>query len=449
MLPTSTGIVTVPLATSGSGPLLRGAPLAGPRRLVSSVKERTNAAPAPLAITPGPDKCAPDEIDGQMDCITFTSNIISVVSYTPANVLAPLKLVGQIETDAPASGVPFNDTPGTGCVICGVAYDPTDKAIVISTANGYELYSPAAAVSSPSKVTAPLTTTAAPISDNFGYDIATNQIFSPYYNYTSNWSAAPFSNLDVVNVAAGKGTWYDLLPADVPATMNEPDAGAIDTKTGIAISPEEGSVPVYLEALPVPGSAAYVAKTPTKGGPGGTYATSVAAITPSAATYNQVCDMTYVATDSVEDLAFFGDQYCSGDYIALAKLPSSSGAQLAFSSYVDAELPALPGGAGAFNAPLDPHAAVVVNLPGVCADCGLLFNYDKSYLAIVDLNKFLALAPASPNGYDVPLSTNLTTNGTVKYIATGVSSPPSAFLRARAAYRLTHPSIEGAKKRAP
>jgi hypothetical protein len=161
-------------------------------------------------------------------------------------------------------------------------------------------------------------------------------------------------------------------------------------------------------------------------------------VTPTGATYGQFCELTYVAADSVEDLAFFGDEFCPTDYIAVAQLPTSSTAPLGFTSYVDASLPNLPTGS-AFQSPLDPHAAVAVNIPGVCADCGVLFNYDKSYIAIVDLNKLLALAPtASPNGYDVPTTTNLLTDGVLTYIATGVSSPPSTLLRKREAYALSH-----------
>jgi hypothetical protein len=94
---------------------------------------------------------------------------------------------------------------------------------------------------------------------------------------------------------------------------------------------------------------------------------------------------------------------------------------------------------------LDPHAAIVVNIPGVCADCGVLFNFDKSYVALVDLNKLLALAPASPQGFNIPSTTDLLTPGIVQYIPTNTSSTPSAFARARAAYRRAHPLVRGAK----
>ncbi|MBV8374942.1 MAG: hypothetical protein JO302_05485, partial [Candidatus Eremiobacteraeota bacterium] len=86
--------------------------------------------------------------------------------------------------------------------------------------------------------------------------------------------------------------------------------------------------------------------------------------------------------------------------------------------------------------PLDPHASLVINLPGICADCGVLFNYTKSYLAIIDLNKLLALNPGGGE-YDVPTSNPLT--GILTYIPTGAYSPPSDYVRTRAAaYAMRH-----------
>jgi hypothetical protein len=438
-LPTSSGVSTVPLATAGSAPLWRKA------ASVRSVKSAavTATPPPALPITPAPDECAPDRVDSQLDCMSFGSGIISVVSYNPANVLAGLTLVGQIQTDA-TSYVPFSGNESGLCIVCGIAYDPTDHAVIISTANGYELYSPSAATATPTTVTAPVTTVPAPISENFGYDANTDQIFSPYYS--SGGFVAPGANLDIINITGGVGTWYDLATADIPTGLSAPDAGAVDTKTGIAISPEENSFPVYLQSLPPPGSSDFVPNpTPTALGPGGTLNETVASVTPStAASYNETysgegCDLSYVAADSVEDLAFFGDEFCpSTDVVAVGQLPASATTTAAFSNYVITELPAIPS-VGGFVSPLDPHAALTVNLPGVCSDCGVLFNLDKSYIAIVDLNKLLALAPtASPNGYAVPSTTDLLADGVVEYIPTGLSSPPSAALRARAAYRRAH-----------
>jgi hypothetical protein len=441
-IPTSTGVATVPIVAAGGVVLAHARTPSAQQRKPAAVA----TAPPVFPITPAPDECAPDYAHDQLECMSYSSNIISIVAYNPANVLSALSLVGQIVTDAPSPGVTFS---GATCQVCGIAYDPTDNAAIISTANGYELYSPSAATLSPTGVTAPLTTVAAPISENFGYNANTDQIFSPYYALDNTWSA-PNANLDVINLASATGTWFDLLPADVPGGISEPDAGAVDTTTGIAVAPEEDSYPIYLQLLPAPGSSAFVPAAHAANAPGGTVNMAVAPITPSAVSLipNAGCEETYTAVDSNKDLAFFGAEFSNTDCIAIAQLPTSAVAPTGFSSYVDALLPNLPNGA-AFASPDDPHAALTANITDLCTDCGVLFNYDKSYVAIVDLNKFLALAPsASPNGYDVPTSTDLITPGVVTYIATNVSSPPSAFARARATYRKAHPFRNGLRKHA-
>jgi len=136
--------------------------------------------------------------------------------------------------------------------------------------------------------------------------------------------------------------------------------------------------------------------------------------------------LTYTAVDSVKDLGFFGEEFCGGaDYIAVAQLPTTATGTLAISNYVAAEMPKTPNGA-AFSSPYDPHAVLVINMPGICDDCGVLFNYDKSYLAMVDLNGLLAL---NPGGGEKDVPTTSTLKGIVTYFATGVSSPPSEFVR--------------------
>ncbi len=384
---------------------------------------RATTTPAPLPITPVPDECAPDLVHAQLYCMSFSSNVVSIVSYNPSNVLAPPTLAGQVTTDAPTAGVSFS---GATCIICGIAFDPKDDAYIVATANGYELWS-----TSPG-ATAPLKTLPAPISENFGYNAITDQIFSAWYGNDTFDATPAYSGLDVIDVASGNRYTLD----DPSLSPSYPDAGAVDTKTNIAFAPEENSLPVYLVNLNAPPDT-FVAPTPLPsplptGIPPyavGSYSSPVVAATPPSTLITN-CDETYTAADSVEDLGFFGSEFCSQDYVAVGALPTSPSGTLNFSNYVAAELPNTPD--GAFISPQDPHAVLVMNLPGVCADCGVLYNYDKSYLAIVDLNKLLALNPAGSGEYDVPTTNPLT--GIVTYLATGLSSPPSAFGRALAAH---------------
>jgi hypothetical protein len=126
MLPTSSGLITVPLATKATRILSTRRKLASAIRQAASVTARS-----PLVLTPEPDECAPDQVDHVLYCMSFSSNIVSLVSYDPTNVLSALSLLGQVTTDAPSPGTTFS---GATCVVCGIAYDPTDKAFIISTA---------------------------------------------------------------------------------------------------------------------------------------------------------------------------------------------------------------------------------------------------------------------------------------------------------------------------
>jgi hypothetical protein len=398
------GVITVALAKNG--------------KIVNAVRAPHSVRPS-LTLSPSPDECAPDIEHAQIYCMSFYSNIVSILSYNPANVLAGLTLVGQTTVADAVNGVSFS---GATCKICGIAFDPTDNAYIVSTANGYEFWPTAPGATTPLKILP------APISENFGYNALTNQIFSPWYGTDSFSTSGLYAGLDLIDVTTG----YRYLLQDTATGfyVSSPDAGAVDTKTNIAFAPEESSVPVYLDNLNAP-PAVYTAPTPlptpTTGPPPypvGSYSNTVASINPGS-TLITLCDETYTAADSVKDYAFFGSEYCGQDYIAVGQLPTTSSGTLTFSNYVAAELPNTPNGYG-FESPLDPHAVIVANIPGICDDCGILFNYDKSYVAIVDLNALLALNP-SGGELDVPTSSKL--KGIVTYVATGVTSPPGYFAR--------------------
>ncbi|HZY99863.1 MAG TPA: hypothetical protein VFE36_09850 [Candidatus Baltobacteraceae bacterium] len=417
------GVIIVPIAKNGV--------------IAQETRAPRALRPAALQLTPAPDECAPDIVHAQLYCISFGSNVVNVAGYEPSNVLSPLKLLGSTTTDAPLAGVSFS---GATCIICGIAFDPNDDAFIIATAKGYELWPVAPGA------TVPMKTLPAPISENFGYNALTNQIFSAWYgtdNFDGRLSGYTYSSgfsgagLDVIDVASSNR--YVLATPSPP--LNEPDAAAVDTHTNIGIAPEEnftnGAYPVvYIDDLRQP-PATFAAPTPVpsplpSGLPPyqhGAYASPVVVATPSSmllANANEVdgCNLTYTAVDSVKDLAFFGEEYCNSDYVAVAQLPTTSSGTLGFSNYVAAELPATLH--GAFASPLDPHAILVDTLSGICEDCGILFNYDKSYVAIVDLNKLIAL---NPGGGEKDVPTTDTLKGIVIYIPTGDSSPPSYYVR--------------------
>ncbi|MBV8245603.1 MAG: hypothetical protein JOZ38_06760, partial [Candidatus Eremiobacteraeota bacterium] len=152
-----------------------------------------------ISVSPVPDECTADPTKGYVYCIGFNSNVVTVLN---ANVVPAVQL-SQFTTDAPAGGVPYS---AGSCTICGALFDPTDKAVVISTGNGYELYN-----SSGTK----LKTIAAPVAENFGYNASTNQIFSGQYSSGTT--------IDLDDVASA--TRYTLSPT--PADLSEPDSNGV------------------------------------------------------------------------------------------------------------------------------------------------------------------------------------------------------------------------------
>jgi hypothetical protein len=361
--------------------------------------------------SPGADACAVDPAHAQLYCISYSSPVMTILSYSSSNVLAPPTVVGQTMTDAPSNG--FEVTGGT-CVICGIAYDPTDAGVIIATSNGYEVYgtSPGA--------TAPIKTVAATPAENFGYNVTTNQVFSPYYSFFAT-TPAQAQGLDVIDMT--KGIRYVLSPPI--ANLDLPDQGAVDISTGLGVAPEEESYPIYLDPIPAPGSSAFSS--------GGTYTSNVAQVTPANGPTGPAgdCELSGVSIDSASHLAFFAAEFCTPNIVAVAQLPALASATPNFLNYVVATLPNTP--AGSFSGAGDPHALTVANISGMCAPCGLVYNYPRTYLAVIDLTKLAALAsPANPAGYNVPSTTDLTTPNIVRYFATGSASSPSSL--ARSAY---------------
>ena len=168
-----------------------------------------SATPSPIPISPAPNECAANTTStgATLYCINYldTQGRIDVVNVSNTGASS---LTTQFKTDA--SGL--TSYSGGSCVVCGVVFDATDNAIIISSKNGYELYG----------LTPPyshIKTIAANASENFGYDVATDQVWSPQYSGTP-------ATLDLVDIPSSK--LYTFFAPDSGAVVN--GAGDLDSR---------------------------------------------------------------------------------------------------------------------------------------------------------------------------------------------------------------------------
>ena len=371
-LPSGTGLTQV-LISSGS--------------IIGQVAQRTPATSGGsrvIPLSPAPDACATDSAHALLYCIAYRSAVVNVLDLSTA----PATVKATYTTDASGS---LSFTGGT-CLICGVAFDSADNGAIIATSAGYELYG-----APPGN--AKLKTIAAHVSENFGYNASKNQVFSPHYP-----GAGSDTGMDLVDIASGN--IFALNPN--PAGLSEPDQGAVDAQTNIAITSNEFSNDIYL--LPL--------NQATLNSPAaGQFSVPLGTVN-LMSSLSSACDtmLDDIAVDSQAHLAFFTGEFCSPGPVGVAQLPSTGAAGATVSDFNFANVPDQPNGA-VWNEAHDPHAVATFNVPGLCADCGAIFNYDRSYLAVVDLKKLLAAPRDTTDAHMSALSFDLICNNVVTFIA--------------------------------
>ncbi len=319
---------------------------------------------------PPPDVCAPDWNAERVVCGGYRSDNIQVVE------------AGSMNIQGYPAGIATSAIISAGlCVVCAMLYDPVDDRMILATANGYALFDH----NGSHKVTK---TVAALPSENFGYDPQKNQIFSPRYQ---NGTAA---SLDLVDVHVGKVYSLDATPP-----LSEPDHGAVDVGTGIAIAAEEAGALVYLVDLNAP---TFDAPAP------GAFQAPQSMVLISSSTPGR---LSAVAVDPGTHLAFLAADV--GVTMAVAQLPLKKGDPLDLADWVVSTIPPAPGGAAWYGAG-DPHGLAVFTLPGSPKPYGLLMNDTRRWLAVVDLQGLLG-APRSATdphgltaGYD-PVASGVVT----------------------------------------
>lgn len=394
-VPSAAGLIQTTIATNGLMPN----PSASPDSTV-------------LPLSPNPDACtiAPSGAKIVAYCISFSQlpasiEVIDLTSGTPA-------LVNTVTTDA----TQLFSSSGGDCYLCGVAWDPTDKAVVVSTNDGYEFYDPNTGTQV--RPTIPVA-----IAENFGYNPVTNQIWSPQ-------EEANNEEEDLVDIASG--AWYAITPS-LSNMLSEPDAGAVDSSTNVAVSLDEFSgntaiVPLGAAVLSSPAPSAR--RTTAVPGGSGTATFMDALASTNSIMLDSGCETNAVSIDPTNHIAFISGEYSDPDCVGAVQLPAlSPSAPFTPTSYM--WIPALPNtpDGNSFDSALDPHVAATFYLPGSGNLYGLVFNYPRSYIAVVDITKLLNAPNASTDTHQVDPSYDLLSNGVLTYVATGYSPGPSSEMR--------------------
>lgn len=367
------------------------------------------------------DGCAVDQPDALLYCYAFHSASVTVLSLK--SLPSPAAVLTTIQTDAST----YSLTSTNGCLICGILYDPMRHAVILSTALGFELYSTATAASP----NAQLATIRTDASEVFGYYASSGTIVSPDYQQNFGWPAISQS-IDLVS--GGLTQSYRVSPS--PPGLSAPDSAAVDAQTGVAIVPEElasstGANTVYLlnvssAQLNLPAAGQATIPEVTQQIQSSLFGTNAAT--------QCGAPLTNAAIDPAAHLAFFSAEYCgqqSSDIyqsgngsttpIGVAVLPATSGSALQFGDYAFANMPTLPDGSHWDDA-IDPHAASTFVLPGTCSDCGIVYNLEETWIAVVDLKKLLAAPRAISDVHLVNPAYDLVANGVVRYVATGAAA---------------------------
>jgi hypothetical protein len=158
---------------------------------------------------------------------------------------------------------------GGGGVVTGIAIDPTNNQAILSVWNGF------AYIDLTSKAVTSFT--AAAPSENFGFDSSREMILAPFYScaqgydatnmppaicatYTAGNGMPMVAGLTLIRLVGDAGIAYTYQDPDAggdPACMfggasacaplgTEPDSASVDTSTGLAVFPDEGSGIQYI-----------------------------------------------------------------------------------------------------------------------------------------------------------------------------------------------------------
>jgi hypothetical protein len=375
--PDSLAEVTIANGTTIAGTHRHAAQIARRYHRISAPTQRQGARRATIAagaavspvitFTPSPAECAADSAHSTLYLMSNgtsypASPIISVVTVNPST--AAFSFLTDFTTDA-ATEFTYS---GGSFDISGIAYDPKQSGVIISSSTGYEVYGGTSPYSKLKSITGNP-------SENFGFNPVTDQIFSPTYaDYPTDLGLADLGSLS-----------YFTNSAD-PSDLTIPDAGAVDSLTNVGLSPSESAEAEYMVNL---NGFTTSAGTYT---PVGQATLVITGPLVSGITEQTDAGLNDVAIDSPTHLAFLAGEFGTTGFCVVAMPTSIPSGAPAASDYACATFPTTPD-AAEFNAPFDPHATSTFELG--TKPYGLMFNQQDTFVAIIDLQAMMS-APRDP-----------------------------------------------------
>lgn len=407
-VPSASGLIQVPLTSNGA--LVTTPPSPAPSAAPTSIPN-PNARLLPIA--GGIDACALAPVSGSLNM--FCVNVDQ--QSTPIDQIAlsggaPV-LSNSFATDA-ANQLQYS---GGNCYVCGITWDARDGAILIGTGSAgaicyqgspcpgsYEFYNVAGAQSRASIA-------AGDMSENFGYNSATDQISD--FGYTQ-------ANL----IDVPSGTVY--TSTDTVLSGANLDSSAVDPATNLSVAVDEYNGDETFTPL---GSAVLVSPQPSAG-PNGTFTDANADTLGLTADVvngtSGACLPDAIAVDGTSHTAFLSGEWSTPSCVSAIQLPSSAlSAPFAATQYMSImSMPFTPDGSE-FDSALDPHVAATFYLSG--SDVyGLVYDYCRAWVAVVDVTKLLAAPASSQDPHIVDPSYDVVANKIVTYIPTGYNPGPAS-----------------------
>jgi hypothetical protein len=278
---------------------------------------------------------------------------------------------------------------GGGGYVTGVAVDAESNQAYLSVWNGFAIVDLGSET-----ITG---TIQVPPSENFGFDSANRRILAPFYDcglargptsypptfctsYADGAGVEMDNGLNIIDLADNNTvyTYQDATAYDPTEPLGgEPDSAAADPTTGKIVVPSEEQGYEYVVDLSK-----------------ATFDKSKKSVTAPHVIIDAsgADEMTGVAIEPSSHIAFFESE--GGTDMGAANL---NGATAAMSSYVHADLPALPD-ASYWENILDPHGIAVTTAMAGGHPVGFLVNAEYHWVARVDLQKLMSL-PTTADSY--------------------------------------------------
>jgi hypothetical protein len=228
---------------------------------------------------------------------------------------------------------------------------------------------------------------------------------SPAIEPNRHWllSATELNDYQIIDYSSGSPVVYRYADRSKIFTDDELDGSAIDCTTDIALASDEFTGNLFIadlkQAVFTPGSpGSWTAPAQLQNMPELNF--------PSAGT-------TGLAIAPSGHVGILEDEFGGADFGAI-RLPATSGSGTpAVKDWVSAQMPNDPAG-NPWEMTLDPHGLTAYTSPATGKPMGIIGEFSRAYVAVIDINKLLA-APRSP-AHVVDPTYDLVANHVVRFV---------------------------------